>query len=60
MWATENGSYYYDYDLDNYKHIYEDIDNTIYIIGIKHLINYLIYILKRNISHFKKIVIVMV
>ena len=45
------------YDLDNLKHIYEDIDNTIYIISIKHLINYLTYILKRNISHFKKIII---
>ena len=29
----------------------------IYIIGIKHLINYLIYILKRNISHFQKVII---
>ena len=45
------------YDLDNYKHIYENIDNVIYINGIKHLINYLTNELKRNISHFKNIVI---
>ena len=45
------------YDLDNYKHIYKDIDNIIYVLGIKHLINYLAYTLKRNISHFKKIII---
>lgn len=43
------------YDLDKFKHIYEDINNMNYIIGIKHLINYLTYILKRNISHFKPI-----
>ena len=45
------------YDLDNYKNIYENIDNIIYITGIKHLINYLTNELKRNISHFKKVVI---
>ena len=45
------------YDLDNYQHIYEDTNNTIYIIGAKHLINYLTYTLKRNISHFKQIII---
>lgn len=45
------------YDQDNFKYIYESTDNMIYIIGIKHLINYLIYILKRNISHFQKVII---
>ena len=45
------------YDLDNLKLIYEHIDNIIYIIGIKHLIHYLTYILRRNISHFQKVII---
>ena len=45
------------YDLDNLKHIYESTDNIIYIIGIKHLINYLIYNLRRNISHFQQVII---
>ena len=45
------------YELDNLKHIYNDIDNLIYIIGIKHLIHYLIYILRRNISHFQKVIV---
>ena len=45
------------YNLENYKYIYENVDNTIYITGIKHLINYLINDLKRNISHFKNIII---
>ena len=43
------------YDSEDYNHIYENIDNPIYITGIKHLINYLINDLKRNISHFKNI-----
>ena len=46
------------YDLDNLKNIYEHIDNLIYIIGIKHLINYLIYTLRRNLSHFQKVIII--
>ena len=45
------------YDLNNFNHIYESIDNVIYIIGIKHLINYLTYTLKRNISHFQHVII---
>jgi len=45
------------YELDNYQHIYENIDNIIYITGIKHLINYLTNDLKRNISHLKNIVL---
>ena len=45
------------YDLDNYQHIYKSTNNIIYIIGIKHLIHYLTYILRRNISHFQEIVI---
>ena len=45
------------YDLDNLKHIYESIDNIIYIIGIKHLIHYLTYILRRNISHFQEVIV---
>jgi len=45
------------YDLDNYKYIYQSTDNIIYIIGIKHLIHYLTYILRRNISHFQEIII---
>ena len=34
------------YDLDNFNHIYNCTNNIIYIVGIKHLINYLIYILR--------------
>ena len=45
------------YDQDNLKHIYQSLDNVIYIVGIKHLIHYLVYILKRNISHFQPIII---
>ena len=43
---TEEGSY-----------IYEDITDERYIIGVKHLITYLINNLKRNISHFQKLII---
>ena len=45
--------------LDNEEHnyIYSDITDNRYIVGIKHLINYLINNLKRNISHFQKLVI---
>ena len=45
--------------LDNEEHnyIYSDIADNRYIVGIKHLINYLINNLKRNISHFQKLVI---
>ena len=45
--------------LDNEEHnyIYNDIADNRYIIGIKHLIYYLINNLKRNISHFQKLVI---
>ena len=45
------------YELDNFNYIYSSTDKMIYIIGIKHLIHYLTYILKRNISHFQEIVI---
>ena len=45
------------YELDNLNHIYEGVNNIIYIIGAKHLIHYLTYILKRNISHFQQIII---
>lgn len=44
-------------DNDENKYIYEDINDNRYITGIKHLINYLINNLKRNISHFQKLVI---
>ena len=46
------------YELDNLKNIYEHIDNLIYIIGIKHLIHYLIYTLRRSLSHFQKVIII--
>lgn len=42
-------------DNDDNKYIYEDILDERYIIGIKHLINYLINNLKRNVNHFQKI-----
>ena len=45
------------YDQDNLKNIYQSLDNVIYIVGIKHLIHYLVYTLKRNISHFQPIII---
>ena len=45
--------------LDNEEHnyIYSNITDNRYIVGIKHLINYLTNNLKRNISHFQKLVI---
>ena len=46
------------YDLDNLKHIYNNITNQTHIIGIKHLIHYLTYILRRNISHFQEVIII--
>jgi len=45
------------YNEEDYNYIYKDITDTRYILGIKHLINYIIYTLKRNISHFQKIII---
>ena len=39
------------------NYIYEDITDERYIIGVKHLITYLINSLKRNISHFQKLII---
>ena len=45
------------YNLDDNNYIYSDITDDRYIIGIKHLINYLINNLKRNTSHFQKLVI---
>ena len=45
------------YDLDNLSHIYESVDNITYITGIKHLIHYLIYILKRTVTHFQHVIV---
>jgi DNA mismatch repair protein MutS len=45
------------YEEDTYKYIYEDITDSRYHIGIKHLIYYLINNLRRNITHFQKVVI---
>ena len=45
------------YNLDDNNYIYSDITDDRYITGIKHLINYLINNLKRNTSHFQKLVI---
>ena len=45
------------YENDDNNYIYEDVTDNRYTIGIKHLINYIINNLKRNISHFQKLVI---
>ena len=45
------------YDSEEHNYIYSDITDNRYIIGVKHLINYLINNLKRNVSHFQKLVI---
>lgn len=45
------------YKDEDYQYIYESIKDIRYITGIKHLINYLIFTLKRNISHFQHIII---
>ena len=45
------------YIEESYKYIYENITDERYILGVKHLINYLINNLKRNISHFQKLII---
>lgn len=42
--STEDNSY-----------IYDEVKDERYIIGVKHLINYLINSLKRNVSHFQKL-----
>ena len=44
-------------DNDDNNYIYDEVKDERYIIGIKHLINYLINNLKRNISHFQKLII---
>ena len=45
------------YSEEDHNYIYSDITDTRYITGTKHLINYLINNLKRNVSHFQKLVI---
>ena len=44
-------------DSEEYNYIYSEITDNRYITGIKHLTNYLINHLKRNISHFQKLII---
>ena len=44
-------------DTEDGKYIYEDITDERYITGVKHLITYLINNLKRNITHFQKLII---
>ena len=45
------------YDSEDNNYIYSDITDNRYIIGVKHLINYLINNLKRNVNHFQKLII---
>ena len=45
------------YPDETYNYIYKDITDKRYITGIKHLINYLIINLKRNVSHLEPIII---
>ena len=45
------------YESDEYKNIYQNSNDIRYQTGVKHLINYLINNLKRNISHFQSLVI---
>ena len=45
------------YNKDDYNYIFEDLTDKRYELGIKHLINYLTNVLKRNISHFQKVTI---
>ena len=45
------------YESEEHNYIYNDIADDRYIIGTKHLINYLINNLKRNVLHFQKLVI---
>ena len=45
------------YQEEDNNYIYEDITDIRYITGIKHLIAYIINELKRNISHFQKVII---
>ena len=42
---------------DTYNYIYSDITDNRYITGINHLTYYLVNNLKRNISHFQKLII---
>ena len=44
-------------DNDEHNYIYGDISDNRYITGVKHLINYLINNLKRNVDHFQKLII---
>ena len=45
------------YPKDDFNYIFADVEDKRYEPGIRHLIQYLIFELKRNISHFQKIVI---
>ena len=46
------------YELDDLSYVYEDINEERVIVGIKHLFNYLIYSLKRNLSHMQRVVVI--
>ena len=46
------------YGLDDLSYVYEDINEERVIVGIKHLFNYLIYSLKRNLSHMQRVVVI--
>jgi len=45
------------YDEDVYNDVYSDIIDEKMIIGIKHLINYIIYNLRRKIDHIQKVIV---
>lgn len=44
-------------ELEEYQHIYEDIEDMRYIEAIKHLLTYVTNTQKRSLSHFQKVVI---
>ena len=45
------------YQEDNYQNVYQDINDEKQIMGIKHLINYVINNLRRKIDHLQKVII---
>lgn len=54
------GISYYDDEIntDEYKYIYSDISDERYIIGIKHLLSYLIDTQKRSLTHLQKVKVI--
>jgi len=45
------------YQEDNYVDVYQNVNDEKQVIGIKHLINYVIYNLRRKIDHIQRVIV---